>query len=612
VATTTREPELTPIKSSRLTRRGVLLGLSGPQLVMASLASGTLIIGLYIGAVVMTFPIILFFAALAFVGIGGRKLIEWAPIGARWLWRSAGGQLLYRRRVVKPRPAGTLALPGDAARLRQWVDPETGAVMVHDPHAATLTAIVGVSHPAFVLLDPAEQERRVVSWGRVLATACRSGRISSVQVMERTLPDSGKGLADWWEQHGNRSGSWASTTYGELVDRAGPAGERHASTVSISLDMKVAGRAIRAAGGGMRGAAAVLRQEMATMLAALRSADLSPGDWLTPGDLALILRSAYDPAVAGALERQGDIGRDLATAGPVAVTEAWGSLRSDSAHHCVLWISEWPRSLVYPGFLAPLLLSSGIRRTFTLLYTPMRTDRAARDIRKKKTEYISDAAQRQKIGQIEDAQQTAEYQDVLQQEADLTAGHGVLRATVRRRQRQRPRRTRARRRGDRTGRDTGVLRDAADLGPAGSGLRDLSTPAVPIRVAREGPEHLTDHGHPRSEFNWVVVGAEFSPELAEVLEARQRRRLCQIDDAPDDRMHHLGVATLHRLIKPREHLGIGLGPFLEDSIEVELQDTLGRPNPIDLNVFFSCNRSALCRLSLTDLAILACCSDDLV
>jgi hypothetical protein len=179
----------------------------------------------------------------------------------------------------------------------------------------------------------------------------------------------------------------------------------------------------------MKGAAAILRQEMSTLVAALRSADLSPSDWLAPGDLAVILRSAYDPAVAGALERHGDLGRDLATAGPVAVTESWGSLRSDSAHHCVLWISEWPRSLVFPGFLAPLLLSSGIRRTFTLLYTPMRTDRAARDIRKKKTEYISDAAQRQKIGQIEDAQQTAEYQDVLQQEADLTAGHGVLRCT---------------------------------------------------------------------------------------------------------------------------------------------------------------------------------------
>ncbi|MFC6340473.1 SCO6880 family protein, partial [Nocardioides hankookensis] len=243
---------MSPVKFSRLSRRGVLLGLSGPQLVMASLAAGTLILGLYLGAVVLAFPIILVLLALGFLSVGGRRLVEWGPIGARWVWRSAGGQLLFRRRIIKPRPAGTLALPGDAARLRQLVDPETGAVMVHDPHAATLTAIVGVSHPAFVLLDPAEQERRVVGWGRVLATACRSGRLASVQVTERTLPDSGKGLADWWTHHGHRSGSWAATTYEELVERAGPAGERHASTISISLDQKAARRAIRAAGGGTR------------------------------------------------------------------------------------------------------------------------------------------------------------------------------------------------------------------------------------------------------------------------------------------------------------------------------------------------------------------------
>lgn len=65
----------------------------------------------------------------------------------------------------------------------------------------------------------------------------------------------------------------------------------------------------------------------------------------------------------------------------------------------------------------------------SLICTPMRTDQAARDIRKKKTEYVSDAAQRARIGQIEDASQRVEYQDVLQQEADLTAGHGVLRYT---------------------------------------------------------------------------------------------------------------------------------------------------------------------------------------
>jgi len=192
--------------------------------------------------------------------------------------------------------------------------------------------------------------------------------------------------------------------------------------------MKAAGRTIRAAGGGLRGAAAVLRQQMHSLTTALQAADLAPVTWLGPGELAVMLRGAYDPQVASTLERDAT-GAELATAGPVAVTETWNQLRSDSGYHAVLWICEWPRSQVYPGFLAPVLLSSGVRRAFTLICDPVRADVAARDIRRKKTEYISDAAQRTRIGQIEDAQQTAEYQDVLQQEADLTAGHGILRYT---------------------------------------------------------------------------------------------------------------------------------------------------------------------------------------
>jgi hypothetical protein len=43
----------------------------------------------------------------------------------------------------------------------------------------------------------------------------------------------------------------------------------------------------------------------------------------------------------------------------------------------------------------------------------MRSDQAARDIRKKKVEHINDTVQCQKIGQIEDASQTTECKDVL-------------------------------------------------------------------------------------------------------------------------------------------------------------------------------------------------------
>lgn len=427
-----RAGDLAPVKFSRLTRRGVLLGLSLAQLVVLGLGVVTLVWAFYAGGgilIALTSPVWLASAVVVWVRVAGRAIVEWVPVFVWWVWKTTAGQLLYRRRVVKPRPAGTLALPGDMARLREYDDPVTGAGMVHDPTAETLTAIVAVSHPAFVLLDPGEQERRVSSWGRVLATVCRSGRIAMLQVLERTLPDSGSGLAEWWASHGIADASWASTTYAELIDRAGPAGERHATTLSLSLDMRAASRQVRTAGGGIRGAAAVLRQEMSTLIAALRSADLSPSAWLSPGEIAVILRSAYDPAVAATLERHGELGQSLATAGPVAVNESWSRLRTDSAFHAVLWISEWPRSMVYPGFLAPLLLSTGIQRSFSLLCTPMRSDQAARDIRKKKTEYISDAAQRQRIGQIEDASQTAEFHDVLQQEADLTAGHGVLRYT---------------------------------------------------------------------------------------------------------------------------------------------------------------------------------------
>jgi hypothetical protein len=426
------EYQLAPAQFSRLTKRGILLGLSGPQLVALSIGTLTIVAALYTAGaagILWTSPVWGTAVVSAGIPLGGRKIVEWVPIVSRWTWRAAHEQLTYRHRIIRPRPVGTLSLPGDSAALREWNDPESGAVMIHDPHARTLTAVVAVSHPAFALLDPGEQHRRVTGWGRVLAGACRSGRIARLQVSERTLPDSGTGLAEWWERHGIDDGSWTATTYRDLIERAGPAGERHATTIALSLDLTAASRQVRTQGGGMRGAAALLRQEMTALTRALRAADLTVGGWLTPDELAMILRTAYDPAVGVDLERHPGVGRSLATAGPVAVAESWDHLRTDSAFHAVLWISEWPRSQVFPGFLSPLVFTNGILRTVSLHYLPVRADQAARDLRKKKTELISDAYQRKRIGQIEDAGATAEYDDLLHQEADLTAGHGVLHTT---------------------------------------------------------------------------------------------------------------------------------------------------------------------------------------
>ncbi|MEU4360364.1 SCO6880 family protein [Promicromonospora sp. NPDC023987] len=428
---TTPSGPVRAVKFSRLPKHALLLGLTAAQLAAITAGALPLIVALYIGgtAIIFAVPFTVVGVGVAVVPVGGRAVVDWLPVTVAWAWRSLTGQLTFRARVDRPRPAGTLALPGRAAALRRFVDPVTGAALVHDPHASTLSMSIPVTSAGFELLDPGDQSRRVTGWGRVLATVCRSGRIKAVQVTQRTLPGSGASLVEWWNERQAGDSEFASRIYAELIERAGPTAERHQSVISLALDMQAAGRAIRAAGGGMTGAAAVLRQEAETLTTALRSADLTPAAPLDPAGLALWLRTGYDPPGAPVLEQHAATGRDLATAGPVAVAESWGALRSDSSWHAVLWISQWPQTAVDPGFLAPLLLTSGLQRALTIRYEPLRADVAARDLRRKKTGHITEAAQRARLGQIEDVTQVNEYDDVLTQEAELAAGHGVLRTT---------------------------------------------------------------------------------------------------------------------------------------------------------------------------------------
>ena len=115
------EFDLSPVKFSRLTRRGIILGLSLPQVIAVSIAVLVFVASLYIGgpAALYTAPIWGIALGLAVVPFGGRKMVEWVPITLHWIWRTRAHQTSYRRKIVKPRPAGTLALPGDAAALRQ-------------------------------------------------------------------------------------------------------------------------------------------------------------------------------------------------------------------------------------------------------------------------------------------------------------------------------------------------------------------------------------------------------------------------------------------------------------------------------------------------------------
>lgn len=418
------------VRFARRQTRGLLLGFSAPR--VAAIALGiaifvpTMFITGTIGVGVLS-PVWAGLVASAFIPWGGRPAIETLPTALHYGARHLRGQTQFLVRPTSPRPAGTMALPGDAASLRFHVDDVTNAVMVHDPHARTITAIARVTHPAYALLSPDAQAQRVAGWSRVLAGLAASGECARVQVLETAHPDSGQGITGWWEQHGSTDHrQWAVRQYATLMDTAAPSASTHRTLVALVLDMRHASRAIRDAGRGMAGAAAVMRQHMSALEAALRTAELNVTGWLSDTDLATIVREAYDPDGADRLDGV-DVARRLTNSGPMGVHEHWDHLRHDSGFTSVLWISEWPRIEVSPSFLHALVFETGVRKSVSLVATPLGTAQAMRNIRREKVEYVTDAAQKARMGQLADLSDEQEYRDVLDRERALIAGHSDYR-----------------------------------------------------------------------------------------------------------------------------------------------------------------------------------------
>ena len=100
--------------------RGMLLGFSGPRVAALGAAALVALVGvLAFGAAGLVLVVVWLPIALsAFVRIGGQPAVEWFPTWIHFAGRRHAGQTEYRSRLpVQARPAGVMALPGDAAAL---------------------------------------------------------------------------------------------------------------------------------------------------------------------------------------------------------------------------------------------------------------------------------------------------------------------------------------------------------------------------------------------------------------------------------------------------------------------------------------------------------------
>ncbi|MFF8296197.1 SCO6880 family protein [Streptomyces globisporus] len=424
------------VKFPHRSRRGVLLGLSVPQLVVAGL-TGLLLLAVILARGVVgalqLIPLWAVIALLVFVRHRGRALADWAPIVVRYALRRMRGQLVWLTRPSRrPTREGLLHLPGTAASLRVTTAPDGKYGAVHNPHTGTLTAVVKVSSRAYALLDPGTQQANVGGWGRALAALARTGQIARIQVIERTIPDSGDALRRYWEEHGRPDTPMSGAIYNELIQSAGPAAAPHEAYVAVSLDTKAARRLINQAGGGLTGAFSVLAQLTSTFDQAARTAGLTPTGWLTAREIAAVVRTSYDPKALATLDRWSTAGRseaEPAAAGPVVVVEKADHIATDSAVHATYWVENWPRTETSAGFLHQLLFTGGVRRTLSLSYEPKNLDAALRDVQRKKSSVIADAAERARRGQVDSEADSIEYQDIKSRERQLIAGHADVALT---------------------------------------------------------------------------------------------------------------------------------------------------------------------------------------
>jgi len=340
----------------------------------------------------------------------------------------AGGRSI--RRAGKPSPPPPVA---DWQLIYTSVSGQPMGVL-RDRKNKSWVAVIGVQGQSFMLLDEGEQVRRLSSWATVQASMARQGSpISRLQWLERTLTEVGDEMRGFFAERARTTeGTPAHASYTELLQSAQPVTQQHETYLVLQISQSKAGRAIRQAGGGDKGAVAVLYRELDHLQRQLRESDLNVSGFLSGDELALLLRTQFDPEDALALATRRTRGSEplisARSAWPLATEASWGHYRTDKMYHITYWIAEWPKLGVRPSFLAPLLLmNSGATRTVSVVSEPINTARAQRQVEHAQTARLSDDELRSRAGYRLGARRRREGEALDRRENELADGHAEAR-----------------------------------------------------------------------------------------------------------------------------------------------------------------------------------------
>jgi hypothetical protein len=414
---------------------GVFLGLGVVQCVLLGGGIMFAVLAITAGAPIPIAGLPLAVAGSAsFARAGGHAVWEWIPLGIGWAWAGLRrGRRWHAPLPLWPTDGGSAPLPPCLKGLGivdiDWrAGQQLGAVRDHQRH--TLTAIIPVSGPQFVVEPRAEQERLLAGWGDVLGQfAVERGVVTHLAWSDLARPSG-------MHQHraridGGPRGDQhrpAIESYRELLDLATANAVSHDVVISVTVARERLNRHRDGGGGPDDHLARALVSSTDALLRGLRSAGLATADPLDAHGIQTMLRERIDPVTRATPTRTGRLVDRLAlvqasTAGPLAVHTEWRQVRTDGAFHRTWWIGTWPRLAQPPSWMEPFLAGGGITRTITVVLVPVSTHPSRRRIERDLVKLESDATTKEDKGRRVDARHRRATQALLDREEELVAGY---------------------------------------------------------------------------------------------------------------------------------------------------------------------------------------------
>ena len=385
-------------------------------------------------------------AVLAFVSWGRRNADEWIPITATFMFRRVSGSARFRS-AAPTRGArfriGHAGVPELQDALSDAPATLQGLRILEAPYGSRsigvvsarrgrwLTAVLACRVVAFALLDPEAQERRLARWGLVLSGTA-STAVRRIQWIERTGPAQVNELARWLSTERDPAvplrGTPMVESYLELIGTTARVSHEHEILMALQIDTT------RVRERGPEAGTRALVEHTERLVQGLEAAEVSVLGALTAGQVARVLRTAFDPfarAELAALQMADPDQDGLAESGawPVGTQERWDHYVSDGALHATYWIGAWPRVDVSPMFMDALLGRSSAVRTVAVAFEPIPPERSTREVEAAVTRDRADRELRHRIGQSETARRRQAQEATLRREAELAAGHGEVRMT---------------------------------------------------------------------------------------------------------------------------------------------------------------------------------------